>query len=194
VDLTAPFKTEVLRPITTLVVPGSIAVAPYILVLGFYIPAAARFWETHGGAAAVVITICVLAAGLILENIGASIEVMLWDTVLQSKDATHLPNWDRYLELEMKDELIAQRYLESLVMRMKFELSMAPALLVFWVGLTWLNYLYTLWSVPGSILTSALLALGAVYFLRCSYISARVLSHVRKLILEAAKDDTFHKS
>ena len=189
-DITSPFKSEVLRPFTTWVIPGSIAVAPYILVLGFYLPQVTAFWNTHPSAAVGVIVICALAAGLILENIGASIESGWWDTILQGKDESHLRNWDRYLKLRIKDEFVAQRYLKTRVMQLKFELSMAPALLLFWIGLLWLNYLYQMWQQPGVIFVSALLFLGILYLLRESYVSSRVLSGLRELILAAVEEES----
>jgi hypothetical protein len=188
-DVTAPFKSEVLRPITTWVIPGFVAIAPYVVVVGFYVPEAKRFCEAHPSAATVFMLICVLAAGLILENFGASIETALWDRLLDRKYANHLENWDRYLKLRLRDEIIAQRYLKTLVPRMKFELSMAPALFIFWLGLLWLNLIYRVWTVHGFTFLSALLVLGAFYFLRTSYTSAKVLSRIRGLILECIAED-----
>lgn len=188
-DLTAPFKDEVLRPITTWVIPGSIAIAPYILILGSYVPRVMHFWDAHEAAGTAVITICVLTAGLILDNVGASIESNWWDRLLVTKYSNHLNDWDRYLKLRIKDEIVAQRYLKDFVMRMKFELSMAPALLLFWGGLMWLNALYAIWEPRGVLFMSGLLVGGALYFLRASYVSARVLSRVRTSILEAIAEE-----
>lgn len=184
-DITAPFKSEVLRPITTWVIPGAIALGPYVLILGFYVPPVRQFWETHPSASIAVITLFVLTVGMILENVGATIETVAWDQLVQRKYSDHLNNWNRYLKLRLKDEIIGHRYLKTLVLRMKFELSMAPALFVFWCGIIWVNALFHVWLVPGVVFISALLLAGSVYFLRSSYTSVRVLSEVRALILEA---------
>ena len=193
-DITAPFKSEVLRPITTWVIPGSIAIAPYVLVLAFHVPQVASFLKASPSASAAVITICVLSAGLVLDNFGSSIESGLWDRLLQRKYPNHLSDWDRYLKLRIKDEIIAHRYLKSILMRMKFELSMAPALLIFWVGLSWVNWIYGIWLVRGTIFITVLILSGVLYFLRSSYTSARVLSRVRASILEAIDDETAFES
>ncbi len=66
---------------------------------------------------------------------------------------------------------------------------MAPALLISWLGLLWVNYIYNVWLVRGLLFVSALLVAGVIYFLRSSYNSARVLSRVRVSILQAIADE-----
>ena len=189
-DITAPFKSEVLRPITTWVIPGSIAIAPYVLVLAFHVPQVASFLKASPSAAAAVITICVLSAGLILDNFGSSIESGWWDRLLQRRYPNHLNDWHRYLKLRINDEIIAHRYLKTILMRMKFELSMAPALLIFWIGLSWLNWIYGIWLVRGFVFITILIFAGVLYFLRSSYTSARVLSRLRAAILDVIDGET----
>ena len=188
-DLTSPFKSEVLRPITTWVIPGSIAIGPYLLITAYYVPSVGNFLRTEPSAAAAVVAICVVAAGLILDNFGSSIEASWWDPLLVKRYPNHLSDWDRYLKLRIKDEIVAARYLRDHLLRMKFELSMAPALMLFWMGLLWLNYIYRIWFARGTVLISVILAIGDVYFLYSSFHSARVLSRVRASILEAVEEE-----
>ena len=54
-DLSDPLKPDVLSPIVTLVLPGTIAVGPYTLILAHYVPAVSRFWVQHSRAFAVVV-------------------------------------------------------------------------------------------------------------------------------------------
>ena|SRR6185436_13948221 len=184
-DLTAPFKPEFLRPITTLIVPGTIAVGPFVLVLGDYVAPVANFWDDHTTAFAVLLAISVLAAGFIIEDVGANIEFYLWDKELNKKNPTHLINWNEYLKLRIDNELVGERYLDAKVTQLKFELSMAPALIIFWSGLLWLQVLHPMWSIIGFILVTLLLFTSAVYLLWESWQTAKVLSKTRALIIEA---------
>ena len=184
-DLTAPFKTEVLRPITTLIVPGTIAVGPFVLILEDYVAPVARFMAEHASAFAVLLVISVLAAGFIIDDLGAAIESRIWDPLLEKRDPSHTRNWHAYLKLQINDELVGQRYLRTKVTQLKFELAMAPALMIFWIGLAWLQVIHGLWSRLGFVVVTLLILAGAGYLLWESFKTARVLSRTRALILEA---------
>ena len=43
VDFISAFKSELFRPLATLVVPGGVAIGPYVLVAGYYFPAVITF-------------------------------------------------------------------------------------------------------------------------------------------------------
>ena len=186
-DLTDPLKPEVLRPIITLVVPGTIAVGPYVLVLGEYLPGVANFWTVHPTAFTVLLVMVVLAAGFVIDDISSFIESEVWDRWLDNKvpRGEHKKNWDAYLKLELDDQLIGQRYLRTRLTQMKFELAMAVALPIFWSGLLWLQLLHSMWSRSGFIVVSVALLGGAALFLWTSWESAKLLSSTRKRILEA---------
>jgi len=179
------FKSEVVRPLTTVVVPGSIAVAPYVLVLGHYVPLVFSFWTAHPSAFVALIAISIFTAGLVLDNFGTHYEVSFIDRRLQKCDATHDETWRAYLGLRIKDEFVGQRYLRLKVERLKFELSMAPAMLSFAIGLFWLQCLHEIWRWPGFILLFAVLLLGAYYFLREAHKTACVLADTRKILVKA---------
>jgi hypothetical protein len=70
---------------------------------------------------------------------------------------------------------------------MKFELAMAPALLSLWVGLLWVNYLYTIWPIAGFIMLSIFIFILIGYLLRESYKSAQTLGRIRRYIIEAVE-------
>jgi len=187
-DLAAPFKKEVLRPFTTLVVPGAIATGPFTLVLGDKVPAVAKFWLEHPYPFIALLVISLLAAGFIIDDVGANIEAYVWDRILLRRDPEHNNNWQRYLKLQIKDELVAQRYLDDKVIQFKFELAMATALVVFWLGLGWLQALHRMWSNSGFALVTLLVFAGATYLLWESLQSAKLLSRTRALILKAIED------
>lgn len=184
-DFISAFKSELFRPLATLVVPGGIAVGPYVLVAGYYFPGVAAFWKEHPSASVAILVICIIAVGLIVEDLGAYIERDFWDSKLARENEDHSDHWEQYLKLNLNDEIVGQRYLRTLLTRMKFELAMVPAFFFFWCGLLWLNRLYGLWRPSRFALLSGVLLILAIYLLLESYRSASVMSQTRTLIIEA---------
>lgn len=82
-DLTSAFKSEVYRPLVTLVVPGATALAPYVILLRERQPALRQFWNDHTTAAFVVIALAAIAVGRFLETAGSRIE-LAWDKELDA--------------------------------------------------------------------------------------------------------------
>lgn len=93
-----------------------------------------------------------------------------------------------YLKSETKDEIVGQRYLRTILVRMKFELSMAPALLFLWFGLLWMNLLYKVRPFGGFILVTCFLFILTAYLLIESYWSAKNIAKTRRLIVEAIEE------
>jgi hypothetical protein len=184
-DLAAPFKAEVLRPLITLAVPGTISTAPYVVILGHYVPPVEAFWTGHPNAFAVLIALVVLAAGFIIDDIGANIEAHVFDSILTRRSPAHSTNWAKYLKLQINDELVGQRYLRHKVTQLKFELAMVAALPIFWIGLMWLNGIYSMWAFRGMFLVTLVIAAASAYLLFESWQTAGVLSNTRALILAA---------
>ena len=186
-DLAAPLKPEVLRPLTTLIVPGTIATGPFVLVLGHHVPPVALFWTEHPKAFTVLLVIAVVAAGFIIEDLGTVIEYLI-DRVLNRIDkGKHNADWNAYLKLRLNDEVIAQRYLRLKFTQLKFELAMALALPIFWFGIRWLQIIKPIWSSTGFTLISVFLWIGAALMLGGAVITAKLLGSTRALILEAMK-------
>jgi hypothetical protein len=186
-DIDSAFKSEVFRPLVTLVVPGSIVVGPYILVVGFYFPNVNVFWNEHSSAFVAIVAVCILAIGLVLENLGSMIECDVLDEIIDRKDKIHRDKWNDYLKLEVKDEIIGQRYLRTILTRMKFELAMIPALFFFWCGVLWMNRLYGTWRTSRFILMSAVVFVLIVVMFLEAYRSAKNTAKTRALIIDAAQ-------
>jgi len=184
-DLDAPFKPEVLRPFISIAVPGLIAVSPFILLVGHYVPPVATFWQEHPHAFAVLLAVTVLAAGFIISDFGELIEVHWWDNLQEKRDPNHLSRWHNYLKLQLNDELIAHRFLRTKLTQFKFELAMVPALVIFWIGLLWLQLVRPIWTTTGFVLFSGALWFGAGYLLWESWNSSQALARIRTYILEA---------
>lgn len=183
-DPTSAFKSEIFRPLTTVAIPGAVAFGPFVVITQYYLPVVTRFWKEHDGAFVSIVVICVLAIGLMMENIGALVEITI-DKRLQEKDTDHLTNWNKYLSLKLKDEIVGQRYLQGAVLRLKFELAMIPAVLFLGIGLAWIQVIHVPWTVGSFVVLIAFLSLLEVYLVYEAWLSACNLSAVRKVIIAA---------
>ena len=184
-DLSSSLKSEIFRPLVTLVVPGAIALGPYLIVARNYFDEVKTFWDDHPSAFVAVLAICILAAGTILENIGTAIE-RLWDRRLNKRTGNkHDKDWHDYLKLEVKDEVIGQRYLRIAVTWLKFELAMLPALFLFWLGFLWVNHLHEVWSAGYFFWFSVVVWCLGLYLGYESWRSAKALAAIRKDVIGA---------
>ena len=184
-DFISAFKSELFRPLATLVVPGGVALGPYVLIAGYYFPGIVSFWKDHPSAFVAILVICIVAVGLIVEDLGAFIERDFWDSKLARENENHADHWEQYLKLTLQDEVVGQRYLRTILTRMKFELAMVPAFFFFWCGLLWLNRLYNLWRPSRFALLSGVLLIVTIYLLLESFRSASVMSATRTLVIQA---------
>jgi hypothetical protein len=184
-DFISAFKSELFRPLATLVVPGGVALGPYVLIAGYYFPGIVSFWKDHPSAFVAILVICIVAVGLIVEDLGAFIERDFWDSKLARENENHADHWEQYLKLRLKDEVVGQRYLRTILTRMKFELAMVPAFFFFWCGLLWLNRLYNLWRPSRFALLSGVLLIVTIYLLLESFRSASVMSATRTLVIQS---------
>jgi hypothetical protein len=185
-DVTSGLKSEILRPITTVLVPGALAVGPYVAVAGYYAPAVRTFWNDHPTAFSTIAVFCILAAGLVLEDLGSLIESKLWDPILKRRDSRWKSTWDAYRQLSLKDDAIGQRYLDTILGRLKFELSMGPSLVFLTIGVGWMNSLWQFWPCSGYASFAAFTLTLAGYLLWESFNSTLVLAETRSLLVEAA--------
>lgn len=185
-DLIAGLKSELFRPLVTLFLPGAVAVGPYILLIRLrFQDACNAFWKEHPVAFMWVVLISVLAAGLVLEDLGARIEGSIWDKLLKREFPTWETEWHEYLSLQANDEIVGQRYLNSILIRMKFELSMSLALLIHAFGLAYVSLTSPfLDRLDLSVVLVFLLGLAS-YLLWESWASARLLVEVRRDVITA---------
>jgi hypothetical protein len=169
-----------------IIAPGAIAVGPYIIVLAYYVADVKRFWLEHDTAFGAIVSIGVVVVGLLLEEIGALTEGV-WDSLLTQQNRGHLDTWYRYLALKMKDEYVAERYIQRVLVNFKFELSMVPAVIAFATGLIWIQCLFYPWEMTSFVEILAGLAALTLFLLWESYQSADLLSRTRTLLVDAAR-------
>lgn len=182
-DLATAFKSEVFRPLVTLILPGATALAPYVILLREQEIGVRQFWNDHTTAAFIVIALAAIAIGRIFETLGARIEA-LWDEHLENETHTFKATWYRYLRLTLPEEPIGQRYLRTVTLSLKFELGMVSALPACYLGILLLECKVNRLSNHGEILLGALFLLGALWFLAESWSSVRVLARVRAELVD----------
>jgi hypothetical protein len=182
-DLSAAFKTEVYRPVVTVVIPAVIALTPWMVVVAHAYPKLLSLAATNQGLFAVLCLLLVVATGFLLEDIGSRIEADLWERLQGDRDDLY-EEWHRYLRLAFVTEPQGQKYLGTIVMRLKFELSTSVALFVCASGCVVLRVNLGV-AIPWFV-SSALVALG-VYLLWESYCSSKLLRKVRHELLKDIK-------
>ena len=132
-DFIAPLKNEIYRPIVTIIIPGIAALAPFAYLLAVNYPVLAQAANGYPTLAAVLSFLAVNAAGLILEDLGSWIEKSIFDRSHSNKKKMR-EDWYDYLRLQYDKEPIAMDYIRSIVLRFKFELSFAIALVFAEIG------------------------------------------------------------
>lgn len=120
--------------IVNLFIPGSFALAPWVVLVFVSLNKdSQKFIENHEVYFGFVISLAVLAAGMILEDIGGMIEMCI-DSRLDHPDLND-EIWRKYQRTAFKVEPIGHKYLRHMVLRMKFELAFMPSIPSFVIGL-----------------------------------------------------------
>lgn len=181
-DMTEVFKTEFFRPLVVTFIPGATALIPYLFLIDHYFPGFVDLRTGNEIIAFTVMTLAILAVGMILEDLGSRIEVTLWSFII-GKSTTENEEWFKYLRTHFEKQPVGVTYLNEVLMRMKFENSLAPALIVMAFGL-WLlkhvGYINAHGPIRVAIATAVVVA---IYLLAESYEGAKVLIKVRREII-----------
>jgi hypothetical protein len=131
-----------------------------------YFPDLAAYRDGHEVPYYAITFLVVLAVGLLLEDIGSVIEANVWDALLESEYEIEAI-WAKYLILAFDKEPIGQRYLRTVLLRLKFELGCAVAFLAFLIGMAWLNVAFPVisWCAYGALAaTSLVIAIATAPF------------------------------
>ena len=128
--------TDLSRSLLTILIPGLIAIAPWLLLVVQRTNATLGFGEYPTIANALVFS-CVVVVGSFCEGMGTLIESR-WDT-MRCKTLDVYGDW--YAYLASTESPVGNRYLSRLVTSMYFELSMFFAVPPFIAGCTYLGIL-----------------------------------------------------
>jgi len=183
-EIFSAFGSEVFRPLVTIVIPGAMAISVWFVVLlqkftKLYDLAVGNHAETT-----LLLALCSVAAGLLIEDVGSRFESRYLDGRLgaQPDFSAHSEEWKQYLRLVFKIEPVGQRYLRAILLRFKFELGTAIALLSSGIGLP----LTTLTFCKALTCSAAFIAAAAYLLFVEARSSHRLLSKIRHEILKGA--------
>lgn len=84
-DLAAGLRSEIVRPLLTLVTPGALALGPYLVQARRLAPGLRDYLESHRTVGFLAALLSVLAAGLFLETLGAQIEAGIVDRQIRKR-------------------------------------------------------------------------------------------------------------
>lgn len=186
-DPFAALRNEVFRPLVTLIIPGATAIFPFVAVVHHYNPEFRVFADTYPGFYLTILGFAVIGAGFILENLGSRIESGIWDKLIERDTHTQFDDWYSFLCYAPEREAVGHRYLRTLTLRLKFELSFALALIAVWFGLLWLDAVEVLWARQPVLRFSVIILGFAAYLLWESEATARTLAVVRHLLIRHRK-------
>jgi hypothetical protein len=140
-ELFAAFNTDFFRALTTLVIPGAIAVSTWSINLILTFTRLTKLVEQNHVETAFILFVAVIFIGLITEDVGARIESLLDCRADRKTEGKHTEEWYAYLKTAFVCEPIGKRYIRTLVTRLKFELGTAvgiliadSGLIVLWIG------------------------------------------------------------
>jgi len=131
------FTSEVFRPLVTLLIPGAIAISTWFVALLWHFQDLRNLVFNNHAEVGIVLVLAMTFAGLVLEDMGARVET-LFDARRERQGRKQFDDWYAYLRTAFKADPIGRRYVRTLVLRLKFELGIAFAMLSAGVGLLWL--------------------------------------------------------
>lgn len=170
--------TTLSRSLLTILIPGIVASAPWLLALVQHTSATLGLGEyTTLGHALIFATAAV--TGAIFEGLGSVLEER-WDKEREEKYSV-TSNWYDYLARSFDKEPVAYRYISRMVTSLYFELSMLFAVPVFIVGSVLLTVLrFTHLTVHVVLLGVIVIIFSTIYLwwqARCTH---EVLCRTRK--------------
>jgi hypothetical protein len=140
------FTSEVFRPIVTLIIPGAIGISTWFIALLLDFPALKELVDRNHTETSFVLLLTIIFAGLVFEDAGARWEKFLDDKADEVTNKVHTSQWFEYLRTAYASEPVGRRYLRTLVLRLKFELGTAFAMLSAGLGLVRLSFLGIGWK------------------------------------------------
>lgn len=186
-------KFDVNRIILELFVPGIFSVLPFFILFINKVSSVNKYFSNSDGMATLALFILSITVGLILEDIGSNIEVYILDCINLKKFPNHKIEWDRYLELNIakNSNLIAQRYLRTILLRMKFELSFGVSLLIMSRGLFLLQNETNFCDKNNFFFSCLILPVGlSIFMFWESWSSSVLLINTRRKIINAKVDES----
>jgi hypothetical protein len=183
-DLLGGAKPEILRTTLIYLLPGVIIAAPAVFIVGHYQPELFGFADDHPTLSTVLSFFVAAALGMVAYDIGSHIEADYIDRRLIKSDKEFQGNWQKYLRVVYPERSVAQSYIHSHVLNLKFELGMAASfpLCLFLSFIAW--YVRPDFPMKWLIIEAVALSLGTWFFFYEAMLTAHVLAKTRHELLK----------
>lgn len=176
-------KNEVFRPLAAVVLPGMLALAPFAVIAANGLPEIARFYGEQPNWFLVAFVATGTIVGLLLENVGSSIERGI-DRCMENEFLPgHDAVWLAYLSCGTVDNN-GRRFLAGIVTRLKFINSLMPALAFLGLGTIFLHIQNDNWASWKFWSFQAALLILQVWLFRTSTELSEVASSTRYHLLD----------
>jgi hypothetical protein len=183
-DPLSALKNEVFRPLAAVVMPGILAIAPFAIMMCNAMPEVLRFYEAQPTWFLVALAGAGTTFGLLLENVGSSIE----RGIDRCMDVEYMRGndlvWAAYLSSGTIDNN-GRRFLGTTVTRLKFINSLMPSAAVFALGIVALQVQVNPWNWNSVAWFLFALLLLLTWLFRTSTELSEVASNTRYYLLDA---------
>jgi hypothetical protein len=170
------FDSRFVRVLAGVIVPGAVALVPWLLVASASYPAVGEWLFENEALPNATLLLLVFCIGMICENLGSRVEVRL-----DNKHGAQDKAWSEYLT-QPRDQLVGHGYISSLVTRLKFELGMFVALISAIPAVAILSFYSATLPVDAASGLLVLALLGIGYFLYEANTSVGSLAQTRRLM------------
>jgi hypothetical protein len=187
-DMTTAFRSEVFRPLVTIVIPGTIAALPYVIALNNEFPDLSKYRENHEAAYYTVVALLTVGLGMLINDAGTYIEDRL-DKALIKDFPTAVSDWYEYLNHDATKQTIGHNYLRAALLHLRFEIALLIALPIFFVGILFLEY-RTCWLGSNFVSVMGAICLGLTILLFLfARTTVRLLAKVRANIVRPIQNN-----
>lgn len=183
-------KSELIEPVVIWLVPGLIALFPFLLIVNNFYPDWFHLPQDKKGFEIFLLVIFALGSGFIMDSIGSHIEVGFIDKKLQCKSKIegrdHWRTWYKYLRLDINSSIkpVGQKYIHQQVIHLKFEVNLAASILFSWVGFILFQIQTTRFDWISFIIILVLSPIAVGYLIYEAYLSGKNLGKVREELLK----------
>jgi len=126
-DFFSAFSSDFFWPLATLLLPGMLALTPGGIALLWLVVPVRGFVQSNHAETGIIIGVLATFSGLVLEDIGARLELWIFNVLINSTKEDSWNDWYLYLKAEKDFALPAHKYIHTMLLRLKFELGCVAA-------------------------------------------------------------------
>lgn len=142
IGMPSSINKSMFHQLMVIIIPGALVVIPFCMAI-YMLPSDLGFrqllitLEYEDFAIYSIVSFLILLSGMLLENIGSCIE----DSILDKDNKVSTSAWRAYLFSDCGDDKInvIHKYIDQIAFRYKFELSLIPALIIFFLEWIWIG-------------------------------------------------------